>query len=192
MDAVLATVGLTDVARKRAGGFSLGMSQRLGIAAALLGDPAVLLFDEPVNGLDPEGVRWIRTLMKSLAAEGRTVLLSSHLISEMALTADHLIVIGRGRLLADTSVGELTAHGRSLEGQARPAELRGREPEGAGRSAVSGGLNARSEYRISTTSVLVWTCQSSAARLCRATLRALSGNSAVPPPPRWNDEGQSP
>ena len=112
---VLATVGLADVAGKRAGGFSLGMSQRLGIAAALLGDPAVLLFDEPVNGLDPEGVRWIRNLMKSLAHEGRTVLLSSHLISEMALTADHLIVIGQGRLLADTSVGELTAGGCSLE-----------------------------------------------------------------------------
>jgi ABC-2 type transport system ATP-binding protein len=115
VDAVLETVGLADVAGKRAGGFSLGMSQRLGIAAALLGDPAVLLFDEPVNGLDPEGVRWIRTLMKSLAAEGRTVLLSSHLISEMALTADHLVVIGRGRLLADTSVAELTGGGRSLE-----------------------------------------------------------------------------
>jgi ABC-2 type transport system ATP-binding protein len=113
--AVLDTVGLTDVAGKRTGGFSLGMAQRLGIAAALLGDPAVLLFDEPVNGLDPEGVRWIRTLMKSLAGEGRTVLLSSHLISEMALTADHLIVIGQGRLLADTSVAELTADGRSLE-----------------------------------------------------------------------------
>ncbi|MFI9780283.1 ABC transporter ATP-binding protein [Streptomyces sp. NPDC051956] len=112
---VLDTVGLADVANKRAGGFSLGMSQRLGIAAALLGDPGVLLFDEPVNGLDPEGVRWFRNLMKSLAAEGRTVLLSSHLISEMALTADHLIVIGRGRLLADTSVAELTADGRSLE-----------------------------------------------------------------------------
>jgi ABC-2 type transport system ATP-binding protein len=115
VSAVLAAVGLTDVARKRAGGFSLGMSQRLGIAAALLGDPAVLLFDEPVNGLDPEGVRWIRNLMKSLAREGRTVLLSSHLISEMALTADHLVVIGQGRLLADTSVAELTAGGRSLE-----------------------------------------------------------------------------
>ncbi|MGX1670689.1 ABC transporter ATP-binding protein [Streptomyces sp. NPDC055400] len=112
---VLDTVGLADVADKRAGGFSLGMSQRLGIAAALLGDPGVLLFDEPVNGLDPEGVRWIRNLMKSLAAEGRTVLLSSHLISEMALTADHLIVIGQGRLLADTSVAGLTADGRSLE-----------------------------------------------------------------------------
>ncbi|NGO12039.1 ATP-binding cassette domain-containing protein [Streptomyces sp. HC44] len=115
IDAVLGTVGLSDVAGKRAGSYSLGMSQRLGIAAALLGDPAVLLFDEPVNGLDPEGVRWIRTLMKSLAAEGRTVLLSSHLISEMALTAGHLVVIGQGRLLADTSVAELTAGGASLE-----------------------------------------------------------------------------
>jgi ABC-2 type transport system ATP-binding protein len=112
---VLAAVGLGDVAHKRAGGFSLGMSQRLGIAAALLGDPGVLLFDEPINGLDPEGVRWIRDLMKSLAAEGRTVLLSSHLISEMALIADHLIVIGQGRLLADSTVAELTAGGRSLE-----------------------------------------------------------------------------
>jgi ABC-2 type transport system ATP-binding protein len=114
-DAVLKYVGLASVAGKRAGTFSLGMALRLGIAAALLGDPPVLLFDEPVNGLDPEGVRWIRGLMRSLAAEGRTVLLSSHLISEMALTADHLLVIGAGRLLADTSVAELTASGRSLE-----------------------------------------------------------------------------
>jgi ABC-2 type transport system ATP-binding protein len=112
---VLDVVGLGGVARKPAGKFSLGMSQRLGIAAALLGDPAVLLFDEPVNGLDPEGVRWIRNLMKALAADGRTVLLSSHLIAEMAVTADHLVVVGRGRLLADTSVKELTADGRSLE-----------------------------------------------------------------------------
>ena len=115
VDTVLGMVGLADVAGRRAGGFSLGMSQRLGIAAALLGDPGVLLFDEPVNGLDPEGVRWIRTLMQDLAAEGRTVLLSSHLISEMALTADHLVVIGQGRLLADTTVAGLTADGRTLE-----------------------------------------------------------------------------
>ncbi|WP_405656067.1 ABC transporter ATP-binding protein [Streptomyces sp. RK9] len=115
VDEVLATVGLSDVAGRRAGTYSLGMVQRLGIAAALLGDPGVLLFDEPVNGLDPEGVRWIRDLMRSLAAEGRTVLLSSHLIGEMALTADHLVVIGQGRLLADTSVRELTGRGRSLE-----------------------------------------------------------------------------
>jgi ABC-2 type transport system ATP-binding protein len=112
---VLDVVGLSGVAGKRAGTFSLGMRQRLGIAAALLGDPPVLLFDEPVNGLDPEGVRWIRNLMKSLAADGRTVLLSSHLIGEMAVTADHLVVIGRGRLLADTSVDELTRDGGSLE-----------------------------------------------------------------------------
>jgi ABC-2 type transport system ATP-binding protein len=103
--AVLEQVGLSGAARKRVGGFSLGMRQRLGIAAALLGDPAVLILDEPVNGLDPHGVRWIRGLMRDLAAEGRTVLLSSHLMSEMELTADRLIIIGRGRLIADTTVG---------------------------------------------------------------------------------------
>ncbi|MFF3483338.1 ABC transporter ATP-binding protein [Streptomyces sp. NPDC002701] len=101
---VLDTVGLTAVARKKAKGFSLGMGQRLGIAGALLGDPRILMFDEPVNGLDPEGIHWIRNLMKSLAAQGRTVFVSSHLMSEMALTADHLVVIGQGRLLADTSM----------------------------------------------------------------------------------------
>ncbi|MGW5197252.1 ATP-binding cassette domain-containing protein [Streptomyces spiralis] len=103
---VLETVGLTAVARKKAKGFSLGMSQRLGIAGALLGDPRILMFDEPVNGLDPEGILWIRSLMKSLAAQGRTVFVSSHLMSEMALTADHLVVIGQGRLLADTSMAD--------------------------------------------------------------------------------------
>jgi ABC-2 type transport system ATP-binding protein len=103
---VLDTVGLTTVARKKAKGFSLGMGQRLGIAGALLGDPRILMFDEPVNGLDPEGIHWIRNLMKSLAAQGRTVFVSSHLMSEMALTADHLVVIGQGRLLADTSMAE--------------------------------------------------------------------------------------
>jgi ABC-2 type transport system ATP-binding protein len=108
---VLARTGLESVAGKRAGGFSLGMRQRLGIAAALLGDPRVLLFDEPVNGLDPEGIRWIRDFMRSLAREGRTVLVSSHLMSEMAQTADHLVVIGRGRLIADTGVGELVRAG---------------------------------------------------------------------------------
>ncbi|GGV83617.1 ABC transporter ATP-binding protein [Streptomyces griseoloalbus] len=107
---VLDTVGLTAVARKKAKGFSLGMGQRLGIAAALLGDPRILMFDEPVNGLDPEGIHWIRTLMKSLAAQGRTVFVSSHLMSEMALTADHLVVIGQGRLLADTSMAEFIEH----------------------------------------------------------------------------------
>jgi len=103
---VLDLVGLTGVAGKRSKGFSLGMGQRLGIAAALLGDPAILMFDEPVNGLDPEGILWIRTLMKQLAAEGRTVFVSSHLMSEMENTADHLVVIGRGRLIADCSVAE--------------------------------------------------------------------------------------
>jgi ABC-2 type transport system ATP-binding protein len=108
VDEVLGLAGLDAVAGKRAGGFSLGMTQRLGIAAALLGDPGVLLLDEPVNGLDPQGVAWIRSLLRSLAAEGRTVFVSSHLMSEMEHTADHLIVIGRGRLIADTSVAEFT------------------------------------------------------------------------------------
>ncbi|RSN13021.1 ABC transporter [Nonomuraea sp. WAC 01424] len=112
---VLEQVGLTDVARKRVAGFSLGMKQRLGIAAALLGDPGVLLFDEPVNGLDPDGVRWIRDLMRSLACEGRTVLLSSHLMSEMALTAERIVVLGRGRLIAHATVADLTAGHASLE-----------------------------------------------------------------------------
>jgi ABC-2 type transport system ATP-binding protein len=103
---VLQIVGLESVARRRANGFSLGMGQRLGIAAALLGDPPVLMFDEPVNGLDPEGIVWVRTLMRALAAEGRTVLVSSHLMSEMALTADHLVVIGRGRLIRDEGVND--------------------------------------------------------------------------------------
>ncbi|MFE2645518.1 ABC transporter ATP-binding protein [Streptomyces nigra] len=106
---VLETVGLTAVARKKTKGFSMGMGQRLGIAAALLGDPRILMFDEPVNGLDPEGIHWIRNLMKSLAAQGRTVFVSSHLMSEMALTADHLVVIGQGRLLADTSMADFIA-----------------------------------------------------------------------------------
>src|ERR1700689_4756668 len=106
VEEVLALVGLQDVADKRAGGFSLGMSQRLGVAVAMLGDPEVLLLDEPVNGLDPEGILWIRNLMKQLAAEGRTVFVSSHLMNEMAVTADHLIVIGRGKLIADCSTQE--------------------------------------------------------------------------------------
>ena len=108
---LLEQVGLEKVARRRVGGYSLGMKQRLGIAAALLGDPAVLLFDEPVNGLDPEGVRWLRELLQSLAAEGRTILVSSHLLSEMAQTADRLVVIGRGRLIADTTTSEFIADG---------------------------------------------------------------------------------
>jgi ABC-2 type transport system ATP-binding protein len=142
--AALRQVGLTSAAGKQAGGFSLGMAQRLGIAVALLGDPPVLMFDEPVNGLDPEGVAWIRSLLKSLAAEGRTVFLSSHLMSEMALTADRLVVIGRGRLIAETSVADFLAAGtdnyirvRSTEADALATLLAGRgaivdrEPDGA-------------------------------------------------------------
>ncbi|HET9076538.1 MAG TPA: ATP-binding cassette domain-containing protein [Acidimicrobiales bacterium] len=109
VDEVLDQVGLTTVANRRAGKFSLGMSQRLGIAATLLGDPGVLLFDEPVNGLDPEGIRWVRNFLRALAAEGRTVFVSSHLISEMSLTADRLVVIGRGRLIAETSVADFVS-----------------------------------------------------------------------------------
>jgi ABC-2 type transport system ATP-binding protein len=109
VDEVLSVVGLDSVTRKRAGQFSLGMGQRLGIAGALLGDPEVLMFDEPVNGLDPDGVRWVRRLMRSLAADGRTVFVSSHLMSEMQLTADQLVVIGRGRLIADAPVAEVIA-----------------------------------------------------------------------------------
>ena len=110
---VLELVGLEKVAKKRAGAYSLGMGQRLGIATALLGDPGVLLLDEPVNGLDPEGIIWVRNLLKALAAEGRTVFVSSHLMAEMALTADHLVVIGRGRLIADTTVTDFVASASS-------------------------------------------------------------------------------
>lgn len=113
VDEVLEITGLTDVASRRAGTFSLGMGQRLGVAAALLGDPEVLILDEPVNGLDPEGILWIRTLLRGLAAEGRTVFVSSHLMSEMAQTADHVIVIGRGKLLADTSMAAFIASSSS-------------------------------------------------------------------------------
>ena len=115
VEEVLGLVGLADVAGRRAGKFSLGMGQRLGIAAALLGDPGVVLLDEPANGLDPEGIRWVRNLLGSLAAQGRTVLVSSHLIGEIARTAGHVVVVGRGRLLADTSVAELSRRSASLE-----------------------------------------------------------------------------
>jgi ABC-2 type transport system ATP-binding protein len=123
VDEVLGLVGLDRVAGRPAGSFSLGMTQRLGVAAALLGDPGVLLLDEPVNGLDPAGVVWIRTLLRRLAAEGRTVLVSSHLMSEMAVTADHVIVIGRGRLIADISVQELIRRGAG-------GRVRVRSPQG--------------------------------------------------------------
>jgi len=140
VDEVLGQVGLADVAGRRAGTFSLGMSQRLGIAGALLGDPPVLMFDEPVNGLDPEGIRWIRTLMRGLAAEGRTVLVSSHLMSEMALTAQHLLVIGRGRLIADTGIDDfLREHG------SESVLVRGEEPDRLARVLRRAGAELRSE-----------------------------------------------
>jgi ABC-2 type transport system ATP-binding protein len=116
-------VGLHEVARKRSGQFSLGMGQRLGIAQALLGDPKTVMLDEPVNGLDPEGIHWVRNLLKGLAAEGRTVFVSSHLMSEMALTADHLIVIGRGKLIADTSVDDFVARASQKVVVVRSPEL---------------------------------------------------------------------
>lgn len=122
---VIELVGLESVARKRVGSFSLGMGQRLGVAAALLGDPATVVLDEPANGLDPEGIRWIRNLLRSLAAEGRTVFLSSHLMSEMEQTADHLIVIGRGRLIADTTVADFVARASS----GAPVRVRSPQPE---------------------------------------------------------------
>jgi ABC-2 type transport system ATP-binding protein len=134
VDEVLGVVGLADVARKRSRTFSLGMSQRLGIAAALLGDPEILMFDEPVNGLDPEGILWIRNLMRSLAAEGRTVLVSSHLMSEMENTADHLIVIGRGRLIADCGMAEFIARGSG-----HTVRVRTPEPELLARAVTAAG-----------------------------------------------------
>jgi ABC-2 type transport system ATP-binding protein len=123
VEEVIELVGLREVARKRVGSFSLGMGQRLGVAAALLGDPATVILDEPANGLDPEGIHWIRNLLKRLAGEGRTVFLSSHLMSEMAQTAEHLIVIGRGRLIADTSVAEFVRRASS------DANVRVRSPQ---------------------------------------------------------------
>ncbi|HEV2824029.1 MAG TPA: ATP-binding cassette domain-containing protein [Actinomycetota bacterium] len=145
VDEVVDAVGLNAVARRRAGGFSLGMGQRLGIAAALLGDPGTVILDEPVNGLDTEGIRWIRSLLQGLAAEGRTVFVSSHMMSEMALAAQHLIVIGRGRLIADTGMEEFVARAapgvvrvRSTDPAALAALLRSRD--GAVAEAGDGGL----------------------------------------------------
>jgi ABC-2 type transport system ATP-binding protein len=134
VDEVIELVGLASVADKRAGTFSLGMGQRLGIAAALLGDPGVLLFDEPVNGLDPEGIRWVRNLLKHLAGEGRTVFVSSHLMSEMALMADHVVVIGRGRLIAEQSVGDFVA-----QSSRRFVLVRTPDPERLGPALVESG-----------------------------------------------------
>jgi ABC-2 type transport system ATP-binding protein len=140
VDEMLDFVGLREVARKRAGSYSLGMSQRLGVAAAMLGDPQVLLLDEPVNGLDPEGVLWIRNLMKQLAGQGKTVLVSSHLMNEMAITADHIIVIGRGQLLANASTAEVIARGsgRSVLVRTPAADKLTELITGAGGSVVPG------------------------------------------------------
>ena len=137
VDEVINMVGLESVARKRVGSFSLGMGQRLGVAAALLGDPATVILDEPANGLDPEGIRWIRNLLKSLAGEGKTVFLSSHLMSEMEQTAEHLIVIGKGRLIADTSVEAFVAQASS------GAPVRVRTPDSAALTAALIGAGAR-------------------------------------------------
>ncbi|MFB6814975.1 ATP-binding cassette domain-containing protein [Streptomyces sp. NPDC056347] len=145
VDEVLGVVGLQDVARKRSNGFSLGMGQRLGIAAALLGDPQVLLFDEPVNGLDPEGILWVRNLMKMLAAEGRTVFVSSHLMSEMALTADHLIVIGRGQLLADMDVNEFISANSADFARVRVADSPAEGREKLSASLIEAGGQVLSE-----------------------------------------------
>jgi ABC-2 type transport system ATP-binding protein len=143
VDEVLEVVGLSEVANRRAGKFSLGMGQRLGIAAAMLGDPEVLLFDEPVNGLDPDGIRWVRTFLKSLAKEGRTVFVSSHLMSEMALTADEVVIIGKGRLIVQVSIDELlTQSSRQSVRVSSPdiAKLRGAlDAEGAATSVEDDG-----------------------------------------------------
>ncbi|MCZ4096507.1 ABC transporter ATP-binding protein [Streptomyces sp. H39-C1] len=140
VDEVLGVVGLQDVASRRSKGFSLGMGQRLGIAGALLGDPEVLLFDEPVNGLDPEGILWVRNLMRKLAAEGRTVFVSSHLMSEMALTADHLIVIGRGQLLADMSVKDFIARNSTAHATVRTPDDAGMREKLSKALSEAGGL----------------------------------------------------
>jgi ABC-2 type transport system ATP-binding protein len=145
VDEVLSAAGLSGVARKRSKGFSLGMSQRLGIAAALLGDPEIVMFDEPVNGLDPEGVLWIRNLMKGLAAQGRTVFVSSHLMSEMENTADHLVVIGRGKLIADCSMEEFIARSTQQAVRAKtpqPDALARAVAAAGGRAAITGNATA--------------------------------------------------
>ncbi|MER7805778.1 AAA family ATPase, partial [Streptomyces parvulus] len=147
---VLGLVGLSEVAGKKAGGFSLGMSQRLGLAGALLGDPKVLLFDEPVNGLDPEGIVWIRKFMQRLAAEGRTVLVSSHLLSEMALTAEQLVVIGRGRLISDSTVAEFVD--RSSESTVR---VRSPQLDALHAALTAHGLTVREEHSGSEPALVV-------------------------------------
>jgi len=144
VDEVLALVGLTPVAHKRTGGYSLGMSQRVGIAAAMLGNPPALLLDEPVNGLDPEGIRWVRNLMKQLAAEGRTVFVSSHLMNEMAVTADHLIVIGRGKLITEASTEDVIARStdKSVRVRTPDADRLAEMIAAAGGKVVRGGAES--------------------------------------------------
>jgi ABC-2 type transport system ATP-binding protein len=174
VDEVLDLVGLASAARKRAGGFSLGMGQRLGIAAALLGDPPVLMLDEPVNGLDPEGVVWIRTLLKSLAAEGRTVLLSSHLMSEMSLTADRLVIIGRGRLITQATVADFLAGGAG-------GPVRARSPQAAGLAAVLRARGATITGQDGDTLTITGTTSDTIGELARAngfTLTELSAQQA--------------
>ncbi|MGP3964819.1 ABC transporter ATP-binding protein [Nonomuraea sp. 3N208] len=141
VDEMLGVVGLSDVAGKRVGSFSLGMGQRLGIAGALLGDPEILILDEPVNGLDPDGIRWVRDLMRALAAQGRTIFVSSHLMSEMQVTADHLVIIGKGRLLADSPMEELIAKSSRQRVKVRSPEIRGLDTLTA--RLTAGGANVR-------------------------------------------------
>ncbi|MFC0039387.1 ABC transporter ATP-binding protein [Actinomadura rayongensis] len=202
VDDVLRLVGLEAVAGQTVGSFSLGMSQRLGIAAALLGDPPVLMFDEPVNGLDPEGILWIRTLMRQLAAEGRTVFVSSHLMSEMALTADHLVVIGRGRILADTGMSEfiesnatshvrvrsprlselaplLTARGWRVE----PADRDGALAVHGASAAAIGDLAAEHGLRLHELAPVRPSLEEAFMRLTGDTVEYHAGPSARPPVP---------
>ena len=176
VDEVVDAVGLGEVARRRAGGFSLGMGQRLGIAAALLGDPATVILDEPVNGLDTEGIRWIRSLLQGLAAEGRTVFVSSHLMSEMALTAQHLIVIGRGRLIADTGMEEFVA-------RAAPGVVRVRSTDPAALAAL---LRSR-EVAVSEATTAPWPCPGSAPTRSAGSPEAPGSRCWSSPPsrPRW-------
>ena len=171
VDKVLDLVGLRSAARRRAGGFSLGMAQRLGIAAALLGDPPMLMLDEPVNGLDPEGVLWIRTLLKSLAAEGRTVLLSSHLMSEMALTADRLIIIARGRLIAQTTIQDFLGGGQG-------SYVKVRSPQAGALAALLTAQGAAITQRSDDTLTVTGTTTDAVGELARAhgyVLAELSG-----------------
>jgi ABC-2 type transport system ATP-binding protein len=196
VDEVLETVGLASVARRRAGAFSLGMSQRLGIAAALLGDPELLVLDEPVNGLDPDGVLWVRELMRSLAAEGRTVFVSSHLMSEMQQTADHLVVIGRGRLLADAPLAEVIGNSAWTAVRVRApypedlvtaleAEGAGVERIGAGELVVTGAEMERVGELAHRAGVVLHELSPRAASLEQAyrELTADSVQYASPPPP---------